>query len=71
MLAQQQVRLLGGMSRLIARLLRSLLWQELTSGERKRVLLLLLRLDSDLALALAIARGPALPGISEEDDIPY
>ena len=57
MLAQQQVRLLGGMSRLLSRLLRGLLWQELTAGERRRCLALLARLDSDLALALAIARG--------------
>lgn len=57
MLAQQQVRLLGGMSRLLSRLLRGLLWQELTTGERRRCLVFLARLDSDLRLALAIARG--------------
>ena len=57
MLAQQQVRLLGGLSRLLARLLRGLLWQELTPAERRRTLALLSRLDSDLHLALSIARG--------------
>ena len=59
MLAQQQARLLGGMSRLLSRLLRSLLWQELTPRERRRSLALLSRLDSDLTLALSIARGTA------------
>ena len=62
MLAQQQVRLLGGMSRLLSRLLRGLLWQELTAGERRRCLALLSRLDSDLRLALAIARGTSREG---------
>ena len=57
MLAQQQVRLLGGLSRLLSRLLRSLLWNELTPAERRRVLTLLSRLDSDLTLSLSIARG--------------
>ena len=57
MLAQQQVRLLGGMSRLLSRLLRGLLWQELTPAERRRVLALLSRLDSDLRLALVHRAG--------------
>ena len=60
MLAQQQARLLGGMSRLLSRLLHSLLWQELTPVERRRALTLLSRLDSDLRLALSIARGTAM-----------
>lgn len=59
MLAQQQVRLLGGLSRLLSRLLHSLLWQELTPAECRRALALLSRLDSDLVLALSIARGTA------------
>ena len=71
MLAQQQVRLLGGMSRLLARLLRSLLWQELTPGERRRVLALLLRLDSDMRLSLSIARGNPLPEGYNKYEIPY
>lgn len=56
MLAQQQVRLLGGQSRLLRRLLRGLVWFELNPAERRRVLSLLSHLDSDMALALAIAR---------------
>ena len=67
MLAQQQVRLLGGMSRLLARLLRGLLWQELTPGERRRILSFLSRLDSDLRLALSIARGAIPPEACEEE----
>lgn len=70
MLAQQQVRLLGGMSRLLARLLRGLLWQELTPGERRRALAFLSRLDSDLRLALSIARGASLPK-SRDEEAPY
>ena len=61
MLAQQQVRLLGGLSRLLSRLLHSLLWQELTPAERRRCLSLLSRLESDLHLALSIARGARMP----------
>jgi len=58
MLAQQQVRLLTGMSRLLRRLLRSLLWPLLRPQERRRVLALLDALESDLGLARMVAKTP-------------
>lgn len=60
MLARQQVRLLSGLTRLLSRLLRSLLWQELSSAERRRVLLLLARLEHDLALLRHVTGTPPL-----------
>ena len=48
MLAQQQARLLGSMSRLLLRLLKSLLWQEMGPKERKRILAWLSQLEQEL-----------------------
>jgi hypothetical protein len=56
MLAQQQLRLLVGQSRLLSRLMRGLLWAELRPAERRRVALLLARLEHDAELAATIAR---------------
>ncbi len=56
MLAQQQLRLLVGQSRLLSRLMRGLLWAELRPAERRRVGLLLARLEHDAELASMIAR---------------
>lgn len=61
MLAQQQVRLLTGMARLLRRLLRSLLWPLLSPQERRRVLALSASLESDLKLAHTVARGRTVP----------
>ena len=71
MLAQQQVRLLGGQSRLLRRLLRGLVWFELNPSERRRVLSLLSHLDSDMALALAIARRANGLQAHDESRIPF
>ena len=57
MLAQQQVRLLAGMTRLLSRLLHSLLWEQLRPHERRRALLLLARLEHDLALTRVLTRS--------------
>src|SRR5258708_7348537 len=48
MLAQQQVRLLGGMVRLLSRLLCSLLWEEMHPREQKKVLAWIAKLEYDL-----------------------
>jgi hypothetical protein len=65
MLAQQQVRLLTGLTRLLARLLRSLLWPELSPAERRRVLLFMARLEHDLDLLRHVTRSQRL---SVEED---
>ena len=68
MLAQQQVRLLAGMSRLLRRLLRSLLWREMRPAEQRRVSETLSRLDHDLSLLRLVMRSPAqIP----DDQEPY
>jgi len=66
MLAQQQVRLLSGMSRLLRRLLRSLLWPLLRPQEQRRVIGLLTSLENDLQLAQLIARTPPAPSVRDE-----
>ena len=68
MLAQQQVRLLTGMSRLLQRLLRSLLWPLLRPQEQRRVQGLLASLDNDLELARLVARTPPVPSVPDEQD---
>ena len=60
MLAQQQLRLLAGMTRLLSRLLHSLLWEQLRPIERRRALLLLARLEHDLSLTRILTRSQPL-----------
>jgi len=62
MLAQQQLRLLGGQSRLLSRLMRSLLWPELRPAERRRIAVSLARLGHDIELTEIIAH-PIQPRI--------
>ena len=64
MLAQQQVRLLGGQSRLVCKLMRSLLWDELLPSDRRKVGLFLSRIEHDSRLAALVARP--VPSVANE-----
>src|SRR5579871_1416415 len=69
MLAQQQARLLRGMSRLLSRLLRSLLWDELEPNERRRAVAFLARVEHDLELTRLVAKRPFPRGVPSGKDL--